>query len=225
MPAAHREARPDRHDRHRGCDVLPETDRLKGCGEGRRPHPDGQEEPEGAAGGDQASLRRAGVTLVEWSESPQAGHGRVDRRRIAVPAAEALGEDTRREWPAVGCIVRVTREREPVGDGRIARRWRKKGKTAWLTGSLPPNDPKLVLSLNRDRWRIEIMHRDRDVALGEDRYTNRLDHAPRNIFTLLGSTRTLLKRIATSPTRSVEMIQDDRDGALRFLNGGNLGFH
>jgi len=69
------------------------------------------------------------------------------------------------------------------------------------------------------------MHRDRDAALGEDRYTNRLNHAPRNIFTLLSATRTLLKRIATSPTRAIEMIRDDRDGALRFLNGGNLGFH
>jgi hypothetical protein len=26
------------------------------------------------------------------------------------------------------------------------------------------------------------MHRDKDVTMGEDRYTNRSDHAPRNIF-------------------------------------------
>jgi len=37
--------------------------------------------------------------------------------------------------------------------------------------------------------------------------------------------RTLLKRIATAPTGAIEMIQDDRDGALRFLDGVNLGFH
>jgi len=70
--------------------------------------------------------------LVEWSGSPQADHGRIDRRHIAVLPAEALGEDIRMGWPAIGCIVRVTREREPVGDGRIARRWRKKGETAWV---------------------------------------------------------------------------------------------
>jgi len=63
------------------------------------------------------------------------------------------------------------------------------------------------------------MHRDRDVTLGKDRYTKRLDHAPRNIFTLLGATRTLPGRIATSPTGAIEMILDDRDGALRFPTG------
>jgi len=167
--------------------------------------------------------------LAEWSEAPQLDHGRIDRRHIAILPAEALGEDIRREWPTIGCIARVTRVREPVGDGRIARRWRKgkgKGKeTAWLIASLPPSDPQTILSLNRNHWRIEIMHRDRDRTLGEDLYTNRLEHAPRNIFTLLGATRTLLKRIATSPTRAIEMIQDHRNGALDILSGTKPDFH
>ena len=30
----------------------------------------------------------------------------------------------------------------------------------------------------RGHWGIEIMHRDKDVALAEDRYTTRSDHAP-----------------------------------------------
>ena len=34
----------------------------------------------------------------------------------------------------------------------------------------------------RDHWRIEIMHRNKDVILGEDGYTNCCDNAPRNIF-------------------------------------------
>jgi len=35
--------------------------------------------------------------------------------------------------------------------------------------------------------------------------------------------RTLLKRIATSPTRAIEMIQDSRDNALRILADHELG--
>jgi len=61
-PAAHRRTRPDRHDRHRGCGLPSEINDLAGRGEGRGPHPDGEEEPEGAAKGDRARLRRAGAS-------------------------------------------------------------------------------------------------------------------------------------------------------------------
>jgi len=50
--------------------------------------------------------------LAEWSEPPQPGHGRIDRRRTAVPAAEALGEDIRREWQAQRKRRKGKRERE-----------------------------------------------------------------------------------------------------------------
>ncbi len=61
------------------------------------------------------------------------------------------------------------------------------------------------------------MHRDKDVTLGEDRYTNRSDHAPQNIFTLTSGTLTLLKRIAKSPTRAIEWIQDNRGKAVKLI--------
>jgi len=51
-----------------------------------------------------------------------------------------------------------------------------------------PTNRKLILFLNRGHRSIEFMHRDRDVTLGKDRHTNRLDHAPRNVSTLLGTT-------------------------------------
>jgi len=63
--------------------------------------------------------------IAELSEPPQLDHGRIDRRRIAILPVEALGEDIRGEWPTIGRIARITRVRKPVGDGRIARRWRK----------------------------------------------------------------------------------------------------
>ena len=45
-------------------------------------------------------------------------------------------------------------------------------------------------------------------ANGKDRYTNRSDHAPRNIFALTSAAITLLKRISKSPTRAIEILQD-----------------
>ena len=50
------------------------------------------------------------------------------------------------------------------------------------------------------------MHRDKDVVLGEDHYTNRLDYAPQNGFTLLSAVRTVLKSINKSVTIAIEMV-------------------
>ena len=55
------------------------------------------------------------------------------------------------------------------------------------------------------------------MILGEDQYTNRLDHAPRNIFTLLSATRTLLKGIDKSLTKAIETVKDNRNKATRIL--------
>lgn len=45
--------------------------------------------------------------------------------------------------------------------------------------------PQALLTYNRDPWRIENnLHRNKDVTLSEDAYTNCKDQAPRNIFTL-----------------------------------------
>ena len=77
--------------------------------------------------------------------------------------------------------------------------------------------PKRIVSVNRSHWWIEAMHRDKDVTPGEDRYPNRLNHTPQNIFTLTSATRTVLKRISNSPTRAIEAFQTSRITAIRFL--------
>ena len=65
---------------------------------------------------------------------------------------------------------------------------------------------------------VEIMHRDKDVILGEDGYTNRLDNAPRNIFSLTGFTLKILKSVSRSTTRAIEHFQDNRNRALRLFS-------
>ena len=49
------------------------------------------------------------------------------------------------------------------------------------------------------------------------RAPHRLDHTPPNIFTILSATRTVLKGIHKSPTRTIEMVQDNRNEAIRIL--------
>jgi len=64
---------------------------------------------------------------------------------------------------------------------------------------------------NRDHWRIENnLHRNKDVTLGEDAYTNRKDHAPRNIFTFNAIVLELAAYFELSPKIAIERCQDDK---------------
>ena len=124
----------------------------------------------------------------------------------------------RASWPSIQSIARINRRREHVRQGKVIK---TETETAYLISSLEAPDPKLVLHLNRRHWEIEIMHRDKDFQLGEDGYTNRSDHAPRNVFTMTSGTRTLLKRINRSPTRAIEIAQDNRQKVIRLLSDQN----
>ena len=46
-------------------------------------------------------------------------------------------------------------------------------ETAYFITSLPLDNPQCILRLSRDHWKIEAMHRDKDVTLDEDSHTNR----------------------------------------------------
>ncbi|WP_136661632.1 hypothetical protein [Nitratireductor sp. XY-223] len=97
--------------------------------------------------------------------------------------------------------------------------------SSYLISSRKQAMPKDILDLNRKHWGVEIMHRDKDMTLGEDRYTNRSDHAPANIFSLTSAALTLLKRISNSPTQAIEFVQDHRDRAITLLTSDiNDGF-
>jgi len=61
------------------------------------------------------------------------------------------------------------------------------------------------------------MHRNKDVILGEDGYTNRCDNAPRNIFSLTGFVLKILKFVSHSPTRAIEHFQDNKNRAIHLL--------
>lgn len=152
--------------------------------------------------------------LAGWQEQPQSGHGRIDQRHIELLPANALSEYMRKAWPTIHTIARVTRNRQHVRAGNITK---SETEITYLISSLGTASPETILRLNRNHWQIEIMHRDKDVTLGEDQYTNRSDHAPQNIFTLTSAALTLLKRIAKSPTRAIELVQDNRGKAVKLI--------
>ena len=119
-------------------------------------------------------------------------------------------------WPTISTIARVTRNRQHVRAGNVTK---SETETTYLISSIKSPEPESILKLNRNHWQIEIMHTDKDVTLGEDRYTNRSDHAPQNIFTLTSGALKLLKRITKSPTRAIELIQDNRGETLKLITG------
>ncbi len=150
-------------------------------------------------------------------------HGRIERRVIDVLPAAAAGITD--EWPTVQQIARVERYRASKHKGC----WRDTTETVYLITSLPAAAPAVtaaatatatagaILQSNRRHWGIEIMHRNKDVILGEDRYTNRSDNAPANIFSLTSLVLTLFKKICDSPTKAIEYFQDDKNRAIRLL--------
>ena len=122
----------------------------------------------------------------------------------------------RNAWPTIRSIARVTRNRQHVRAGNVTK---TETQITYLISSMAGATPETILRLNRNHWQTEIMHRDKDVTMGEDRYTNRSDHAPRNIFALTSTAITRLKRISKSPTSAIELVQDNRAMAVAFIAG------
>lgn len=151
--------------------------------------------------------------LASWHEDENKAHGRIERRVIHVLPHEALSEECRQAWPSIRQIAKVERLRHVKKKGR----WVEESETAWLIASLPSTEasPDVLLGYNRQHWRIENnLHRNKDVALGEDGYTNRKDNAPSNIFSLNNLVLLLFKLAGLTPKKAIEFFQDDKNRAI-----------
>ena len=135
------------------------------------------------------------------------------RSTCCLPKPPGFKASGRRFGKSVASYVRAKSRRTPSGR-------KPQHEVVYLVSSLPAAaSPQALLGVNRDHWRIEIMHRNKDVILGEDGYTNCCDNAPRNIFSLTGFVLKILKSVAPSPTRAIEHFQDDRNRAIRLFSG------
>lgn len=112
------------------------------------------------------------------------GHGRTDERRHLVASTDLNGY---LDWPGLAQVF------------RLERTWREGGraKRALHYGitSLPPEraDPACLLALRRGHWAIENrLHRQKDVAFGEDASLVHLDQGPTVMALLREAAITLL---------------------------------
>jgi predicted transposase YbfD/YdcC len=154
--------------------------------------------------------------LARWHEDENKAHGRIEKRVIYVLPCEALSEDSRKAWPSIRQIAKIERSRHIKKKGK----WVDESETAWLISSLTSAEasPEALLGYNRQHWRIENnLHRNKDVALGEDGYTNRKDNAPRNIFSLNNLVLLLFKIAGLTPKRAIESFQDDKNRAISLV--------
>ena len=142
--------------------------------------------------------------LSRWDSGVEKAHGRIERRIIDVLPAEAAGiagpvADGPANLPPQA--VAADQEKRTVAGGASTSRLSDHQPVARCAS------PQAILQINRDHWGIEIMHRNKDVFLGEDGYTNRNDNAPANIFSLTGFVLAILKTVSASPTRAIEYFR------------------
>ena len=128
--------------------------------------------------------------------------------------AQAAGIE--QDWPGVKHICRVTRFRQ----GKKSGQWKELEEEAvYPIARFPDGEapPQALPAANRGHWGMEIMHRNKDVILGEDGDTNRGGDAPRNVFSLIGFALKILISVCSSPTRAIELFQDKRNKAIRLF--------
>ena len=144
-------------------------------------------------------------------------HGRIERRAIAVlPPAAARIE---REWSTIG--------KSAVSNVDASSRKTASGNRCNTRSSLHLISSPRALPRRRRGWPAiaiiegnrDHLHRNKDVILGQDGYTNRCDNAPRNIFSLTGFVLKILKSVSPSPTRAIERFQDNKNRAIRLFSG------
>ena len=126
------------------------------------------------------------------TDDTDAGHGRVDRRRVwATDQIEWLTDGRRAEWAKLQSVVAVDATRK-MGDGTVQRSRRYYPPS--LPPSLPP-DAKALGRLIRNRWAIENgQHWCLDVGFGEDQSRVRADHGDQNLAAVRRIALNLLKQ-------------------------------
>jgi predicted transposase YbfD/YdcC len=138
---------------------------------------------------------------VSLSEQTDAGHGRVEERRLcATDHLNWIAPKERRKWMGLRSVICVESVRHlPGEEPTVARRY-------WLS-SLPPDAPRL-LALVRGHWGIENRcHWVMDVVFNEDQSRIRNRHAAKNMALLRRLSHNLLQ---TSPELAGKSVRSKR---------------
>jgi predicted transposase YbfD/YdcC len=169
------------------------------------------------AGGADGSLRR-GVT----DRVVEAGHGRVEARRVLVTDdLTGLGKAAA-GWAGLGSVVMVESERQNLGDtgdtaGRVTTERRL------YLSSIRSLDAGRMADLVRGHWSVENkLHWQLDVSFDEDQRRIRTGHGAENYSRLCRIALNLLKRDTTvkAGIKSKRLTAGwDHDYLLRLISG------
>lgn len=134
----------------------------------------------------------AEATRVGYAEHSEAGHGRLEVRRVWVSdEVQWLGDGLLALWPGLASIALIERARQDLGDfsGRVSV------ERQLYISSLTGTDAPRMAAAVRGHWAVENnLHWQLDVTFGEDQSRTRKGHGAANYSRLRRIALNLLKR-------------------------------
>ena len=167
-------------------------------------------------GGDDCSFavkaNRPGLLSdIEYTETVEKGHGRIEVRRLALSREVA----SHLQWPGAARVCRIERTRERAGKtGRAVSR----AVTGLPRARAGPED--LLALVRRRRGIGNQLHYRRDVALREDASRIRAGNAPQALAALRNTMLRLVHSLPGSLAAIREAFAEDRPHAIAPQNTG-----
>ena len=151
---------------------------------------------------------------MDCVEDLDAGHGRVERRKLESTGRLADYLD----WPGLKQVCRIRRQRTVRG--------KTSEETVYAITSLNENeaDAAALLGLSRGHWGIENrLHWVRDMTLREDLCRVRSGSAPQVLTALRNTVLTLLRRLGfQNIVEGLENFMDNRAQAVNLVRYGRI---
>ena len=151
---------------------------------------------------------------VEYAETADKGHGRIEVRRLALSreVASHLG------WPGAAQVCRIERIRERAGK-------KPSRNVSYFVTSLTLSHagPAELLALVRRHWSIENrLHYRRDAVLREDASRVRTGNAPQALAALRNTVLRLVHRLPGPLAAIRETFAENRLKAIEAAKNGVL---
>ena len=149
---------------------------------------------------------------LKRAETVDAGHGRIETRRIAVRTK--LPSRLDEKWQGVTATCRIERIRELK---TCCTR-----EVIYAITSLPEDklEPATLLQLARDHWQIENrLHHVRDVTFGEDACRVRSGSAAQVLAELRNTALTIIRQTGQQPRPAREAFAERKWTAIKLVMG------
>jgi predicted transposase YbfD/YdcC len=147
---------------------------------------------------------------LRCAETIEKSHGRIETRRIETTAS--ISQYLASDWPGVGQVCRITRERIVRGKKTIETVYAITSLTAEQAG------PAQLLALSREHWGIENkLHHVRDVTCREDQARAHAGHTPQVFAAFRNTTLTIIRRLGHKVVEGFEYFAEHRIAAIEAI--------